>query len=129
MTLNFMYNIMNPNTGITIYVNDVYAHYYEKKEDIPIALFGYDITFIGSDSDGLEINLNVPYVTYEELDIYGKLNAIDKYVNVLCPFDDFCEVHDMAELENWCVTFWEESEYNLDKDGNWYDENHNCISE
>lgn len=129
MTLNFLYNIMNPNTGITIYLNDVYAHYYETKEDIPIALFGYDVTNMGSDSDGLEIWLNVPYVSYEDLDVYAKLKAVDAYVNKLCPYDDFTDAHDLQELENWCLAFWANSEYNLDKNGNWYDEEHHCISE
>ena len=129
MTLNALYNMIESNTGIKIYINSAMTHYCADKKEIPIALFKYDIVSIGNDSDGLKVNLNVPYVSYEDLDVYAKLNAVNGYVNVICSYDDFTEAHDLQELENWCIAFLENSEYNLDKDGNWYDEDYNCITE
>ena len=62
-------------------------------------------------------------VKFNELDIYGKVNCMDQFMNILCPYEDFrgMTIEEMgANVDYWVEEcpeqFW------FDTDGNWYDE-------
>ena len=122
LTIGNIYEIMYDKHGLTLYINDIFARYFINKTEIPIQYMDYEITDVGSDEDGLVIHAYVPYVEYEELDIRAKLNALDQYVNIIHAHDDFADVTNMRELEDCAYYFWKDSDYTLDKHGNFYDE-------
>lgn len=62
-------------------------------------------------------------VKFEDLDFYAKLNCMDQFVNVMCPYEDYRDMtlEEMAiNIEYWLEPY--PDQYWIDKDGNWYDE-------
>lgn len=121
LTIGNIYEMMYDKHGLTLYINEIFAKHFANRTEIPIQYMDYEITDIGSDEDGLVIHVYVPYVEYEELDMRAKVNAINQYVNIIHAHDDFADVINMRELEDCVYSFWEDSDYALDKFGNWYD--------
>lgn len=64
---------------------------------------------------------NYNFIRYDDLNAEAKLNCLTTYVYTICPYEHF-EYLNLTELENCVREFWKMSEYTLDKDGNWYDE-------
>ena len=61
-------------------------------------------------------------VNYDELNVEAKLNCLAKYVYNICPYEDFSDLKNIEELEYCVREFCKLSDYTLDKNGNWYDE-------
>ena len=64
---------------------------------------------------------------YGELNAEAKLNCINGYVYNICAYEHFDDLNTMQELEECVREFFINSEYHLDKFGNWYDEDSNKI--
>ena len=60
--------------------------------------------------------------TYDELNVEAKLNCLTGYVYNICPYEDFGDLKSIEELEYCVRECWKSSNYTLDKNGNWYDE-------
>ena len=60
--------------------------------------------------------------TYDELNVEAKLNGLAEYVHNLCAYGDFGNMKSIEELEYCVREFCKLSDYTLDKNGNWYDE-------
>ncbi len=67
------------------------------------------------------------YVSYDELNVKAKMNCLTTYMYKICAYEHFDDLKNIEELEDCVREFWEVSEYTLDKDGNWYDEDSNRI--
>lgn len=62
-------------------------------------------------------------VKFEDLDLYAKLNCMDQFVNIMCPYEDYSDLtlEEMAiNIEYWLEPY--PDQYWIDLDGNWYDE-------
>ena len=60
--------------------------------------------------------------TYDELNVEAKLYCLTGYVYNVCPYEDFSDLKSIEELEYCVREFLKSSDYTLDKNGNWYDE-------
>lgn len=60
--------------------------------------------------------------TYDELNVEAKLNCLAEYVYNICPYEDFGDLKSIEELEYCVREVLKSSDYTLDKNGNWYDE-------
>jgi len=67
----------------------------------------------------LEIMYNV--TDFDDLNGEAKVNCMSDYIYKICPYEHF-EYLNLTELEDCVREFWRQSEYTLDKYGNWYDE-------
>ena len=63
---------------------------------------------------------------FNDLDGEAKLNCLYNYVNKIFPYDEFGNLT-IAEIEKCAYEFWRESEYIVDKYGDWYDEELNKV--
>lgn len=122
MTISDIYKTLDKNIGITIYVNDNYARYCKTKSNIPIMDMGDEITYIGMDEDGIVIHIEKTGVSYDSLDIRAKINAVDTFINIIAPYEDYAHIEDMTVIDDMAYNFWVDSEYTIDVNGNWYDE-------
>ena len=60
-------------------------------------------------------------VQYNDLDIIGKINCIDGYINKICPYEDVEEC-DLSDMEYNVREFLKETEsYAIDECGCWYE--------
>lgn len=95
----------------------------------------YDVIYINSrpnviidkDCDYINIAIDVFNVTYDDLNAEAKLNCINDYVYKICAYEHFDDLNTMQELEECIREFFINSEYHLDKFGNWYDEDYQKI--
>lgn len=122
MTISDIYKTLDKNIGVTIYVNDNYARYCKTKSNIPIADMGDEITYIGMDEDGIVIHIKKTGVLYDSLNIRAKINAVDTFINIIAPYEDYEHIEDMTVVDDMAYNFWVDSEYTIDVNGNWYDE-------
>lgn len=122
MTISEIYKTLDKNIGITIYVNDNYARYCKTKSNIPIMDMGDEITYIGMDEDGIVIHIEKTGVSYDSLDIRAKINAVDTFINIIAPYEDYEHIEDMTVIDDMAYNFWVDSEYTIDVNGKWYDE-------
>ena len=60
--------------------------------------------------------------TYDELNVEAKLHCLAEYVHNICAYGDFGNLKSIEELEYCVRECCESSDYTLDKNGNWYDE-------
>lgn len=65
---------------------------------------------------------NYNFIRYDDLNAEAKLNCLTTYVYTICAYEHFDDLKSIEELEDCVREFWKVSEYTLDKDGNWYDE-------
>lgn len=113
--------------NINVYVQDVCTKklitYYDGKNSIDTELLVYPVEHIYTHSNG-NIILEVMYdfTNYDELNAEAKLNCLTTYVYTICAYEHFDGLKNIEELEDCVKEFWKLSEYTLDKDGNWYDE-------
>lgn len=62
------------------------------------------------------------FVSYDELNVEAKMNCLTTYMHKICTYENFDDLKSIEDLEYYVREFWKVSEYTLDKDGNWYDE-------
>ena len=113
--------------NINVYVHDVCTKrlitYYDGRNSIDVKLLVYSVEHMyisGSDSVVLEVMYDV--AGYDELNVEAKLHCLTEYVHNLCAYGDFGNLKSIEELEYCVREFCKLSDYILDKNGNWYDE-------
>lgn len=113
--------------NINVYVHDVYTKelitYYDGKNSINTELLVYPVEHIyTNDSGNIVLEVMYGFVHYDELNAEAKLNCLTTYVYKICAYEHFDDLKSIEELEDCVREFWKSSEYTLDKNGNWYDE-------
>lgn len=113
--------------NINVYVRDVCTKrlitYYDGRNSIDVKLLAYPVEHMYVNDSG-DVVLGVMYdvVNYDELNIEAKLNCLAEYVYSICPYKDFGDLKSIEELEYCVREVLKSSDYTLDKNGNWYDE-------
>lgn len=118
--------------NINVYVHDVCTKrlitYYDGKNSIDTELWVYPVEHMyTNDSGGIVLEVMHDFANYDELNVEAKMNCLTTYVYTICAYEHFDDLKSIEELENCVREFWKVSEYILDKDGNWYDEDLNKI--
>lgn len=118
--------------NINVYVHDVCTKklitYYDGKNSIDTKLWKYPVEHMYT-TDGGNVVLEVIYdiSNYDELNVEARLNCLTIYIYKICAHEHFNDLQSIEELEDCVREFWKLSEYTLDKNGNWYDEDFNKI--
>lgn len=73
----------------------------------------------------LEIMYSV--IDFDDLNVEAKMNCLTTYMYKICAYEHFDDLNSIEELEDCVREFWKMSDYTLDKNGNWYDEDFNKI--
>lgn len=125
MVVSEILNVINDN--INVYVYDVCTQelitYYDGKNSIHTKVLEYPVERMCTyDSGGIVLEIMYEFVHYDELNAEAKLNCLTTYVYTICAYEHFDDLKNIEELEECVRKFWEASEYTLDKNGNWYDE-------
>ena len=60
-------------------------------------------------------------ISYKDLDTRAKINCMDQYVNIICPYADDLDNAGIEEIEE-SIGYWLGDQFSIDKAGNWYDE-------
>lgn len=109
-----------------VYVHDMLTKelitYYDGKNSISDNVLIDVVEHITTTENGgiiLEIMYNV--TDFDDLNGEAKVNCMSDYIYKICPYEHF-EYLNLTELEDCVREFWRQSEYTLDKYGNWYDE-------
>ena len=118
--------------NINVYVHDACTKrlitYYDGKNSIDTELWVYPVEHIyTNDSGSIVLEVMHDFANYDELNVEAKMNCLTTYVYKICAYEHFDDLKSIEELENCVREFWQASEYILDKDGNWYDEDFNRI--
>jgi hypothetical protein len=108
---------------------------YKDKYSVNERWMDYDVIHIdsksrvvmGKDCNCINVTIDVFNVMYDELNAEAKLNCINDYVYKIYAYEHFDDLNTMQELEECVREFFINSEYHLDKFGNWYDENNRKI--
>lgn len=108
---------------------------YKDKNKVEEEWMDYDVVYINSkpniiidkNCDYINIAIDIFNVMYDELNAEAKLNCINDYVYKICAYERFDDLNTMQELEECVREFFINSEYHLDKFGNWYDEDYQKI--
>lgn len=113
--------------NINVYVQDVCTKklitYYDGRNSIDTELLVYPVEHIyTNDSGDIVLEVMYDFANYDELNAEAKLNCLTTYVYNICAYEHFDDLKNIAELEDCVREFWKMSEYTLDKNGNWYDE-------
>ena len=125
MIVSQILNVIDDN--INVYVHDVCTKrlitYYDGKNSIDTELSVYPVEHMYTNDNG-DVILEVMYdfVSYDALNAEARLNCLTTYVYTICAYEHFDDLKSIEELEDCVREFWKCSEYTLDKDGNWYDE-------
>lgn len=118
--LKDVYEVLNPDVGYTIYLNDLYTAYCEDRNYIGIQFLDDDLDCISIDEDGFTLHLYRKEAGYGELDARARINLLDKFVNVICPYEDFGYI-EVSTVEQYMICFQKENKYSFDRHGNWFD--------
>lgn len=125
MIVSDMLDVIGDNIGV--YVRDVCTKrlitYYDGRNSIDVKLLAYPVEHMYVNDSG-DVVLGVMYdvVNYDELNVEAKLNCLAEYVYNICPYEDFGDLKSIEELEYCVREVLKSSDYTLDKNGNWYDE-------
>ena len=76
---------------------------------------------ITRDGNGIVLEIMYSVTDFDDLDCEAKINCLHDYIYKICPYEHFGDLS-LLELEDCAREFWKLSEYTLDKNGNWYDE-------
>jgi hypothetical protein len=76
---------------------------------------------ITKDGNGIVLEIMYSVTDFDDLNGEAKLKCLHDYIYKICPYDHFDDMS-IAEIEECAWEFWRQSDYTLDKDGNWYDE-------
>lgn len=124
MIVSQMLDVIDDN--INVYVHDVCTKeliaYYDGRNSINTEVLEYPIEHIYTDSDSIVLEIMYNFIRYDELNAEARLNCLTTYVYTICAYEHFDDLKSIEELEDCVREFWEVSEYTLDKNGNWYDE-------
>ena len=125
MIVRQMLDIIDDN--INVYVHDVCTKrlitYYDGKNSIDVELLVYPVEHIyTNDNGGIVLEVMHDFVHYDELNAEAKLNCLTTYVYTICAYEHFDDFKTIREIEECALEFWRQSDYTLDKNGNWYDE-------
>lgn len=118
--------------NVNVYVRDVLTNElitcYDGKNSIAVHVLIYVVERMTITKDGNGIVLEIMYDATDFGDLNGeaKVNCMSDYIYELCPYEHF-EHLNLTELEDCVREFWMQSEYTLDRKGNWYDEDFNRI--
>lgn len=125
MIVSDMLDVIGDN--INVYVRDVCTKrlitYYDGRNSIDVKLLACPVEHMYVNDSG-DVVLGVMYdvVNYDELNVEAKLNCLAEYVYNICPYEDFGDLKSIEELEYCVREVLKSSDYTLDKNGNWYDE-------
>ena len=130
MIVSQILNVIDDN--INVYVHDACTKrlitYYDSKNSIETELLVYPVEHMYiNDSGNVVLEVMYDFVSYDELNAEAKLNCLTTYVYKICSYEHFDDLKSIEELEYCVREFWRQSEYTLDKNGNWYDEDFNEI--
>ena len=130
MLVSQMLDIIDDN--INVYVHDVCTKrlitYYDGRNSIDTKLWVYPVEHMyTNDSGSIVLEVMHDFANYDELNAESKLHCLTTYVYNICAYEHFDDLKSIEELEDCVREFWKVSEYILDKDGNWYDEDLNKI--
>ena len=125
MVVSNILDVIDDN--INVYVHDVCTKrlitYYDGKNSIDTELLEYLVEHIyTNDSGDIVLEVMYDFATYDTLNVEAKLNCLTTYVYKICAYEHFDGFKSIEELEDCVREFWQVSEYTLDKNGNWYDE-------
>ena len=118
--------------NVNVYVRDVLTNElitcYDGKNSIATHVLIDAVERMTTTRDGNGIVLEIMYsaTDFDDLNGEAKLNCLHDYIYKICPYDHF-EYLNLTELEDCVREFWRQSDYTLDKNGNWYDEDFNRI--
>lgn len=70
---------------------------------------------------------NYDFIRYDDLNAEAQLNCLTTYVYTIRAYEHFDDFKSIRELEDCVREFWKISEYTLDNDGNWYDEDDEIV--
>lgn len=124
-----MLDIIDDN--INVYVHDKLTKelitYYDGKHNIGTHVLVDTVEGIyTTDNGGIVLEIMYNAVDFDDLNGEAKINCMWDYMYELCPYEHF-EHLSFTELEDCVREFWRQSEYTLDRKGNWYDEDFNRI--
>ena len=129
MIVSQVLDIIDENKNV--YVQDMLTKelitYYDSKNSISDNVLIDVVEHITTTENGgiiLEIMYNV--TDFDDLNGEAKVNCMSDYMYKICPYEHF-EYLNLTELEDCVREFWRQSDYTLDKNGNWYDEDFNRI--
>lgn len=130
MIVSQMLDVIDDN--INVYVHDVCTKrlitYYDGRNSIDVELLVYPVEHIyTNDSGSIVLEVMYDFTNYDELNAEAKLNCLTTYVYKICAYEHFDDFKSIREIEDCVREFWKMSDYTLDKDGNWYDEDFNRI--
>ena len=113
--------------NINVYVHDVCTKrlitYYDGRNGIDTEVLEYPVKHIyTNDSGNIVLEVMYDFVRYDELNAEARLNCLTTYVYTICAYEHFDDFKTIREIEDCVREFWKMSEYTLDKNGNWYDE-------
>lgn len=113
--------------NINVYVHDVCTKelitYYDGKNSINTEVLEYPVEHMyTNDSGSIILEIMYDFIRYDDLNVEAKLNCLTTYVYKICAYEHFDDLKNIEFLESCVRGFWEVSEYTLDKNGNWYDE-------
>ena len=125
MLVSNMLDVIDNN--INVYVHDVCTKrlitYYDGRNSIDTKLLVYPVEHMyTNDSGSIVLEVIYDFTSYDDLNAEAKLNCLTKYVYNICAYEHFDDLKSIEELEDCVREFWKMSDYTLDKDGNWYDE-------
>ena len=113
--------------NVNVYVRDVLTNelitYYDGKNSIAVHVLTDTVERMTITKDGNGIVLKIMYsvTDFDDLNGEAKLNCLHDYIYKICPYEHFDDMS-ILEIEECAWEFWNLSEYTLDKNGNWYDE-------
>lgn len=130
MIVSQVFAIIDEN--VNVYVRDALTNelitYYDGKNSIDVELLVYPVEHIyTTDNGNIVLEVMYDFTNYDELNAEAKLNCLTTYVYTICAYEHFDDLKSIEELEDCVREFWKVSEYTLDKNGNWYDEDFNKI--
>ena len=122
-------DIIDENKNVYVYdmLTKELITYYDGKNSISDNVLIDVVEHITTTENGgiiLEIIYNV--ADFDDLNGEAKVNCMSDYIYKIYPYEHF-EYLNLTELEDCVREFWRQSDYTLDRKGNWYDEDFNRI--
>ena len=113
--------------NINVYVRDVCTKklitYHDGRNSIDTELLVYPVEHMyTNDSGNIVLEVMHDFTNYDDLNVEAKMNCLTTYVYKICAYEHFDDFKSIREIEDCVREFWKLSEYTLDKNGNWYDE-------
>lgn len=130
MIVSQVFAIIDEN--VNVYVRDALTNelitYYDGKNSIVehVLVDTVERMTITKDGNGIVLEIMYSVTDFDDLNGEAKLNCLHDYIYKICPYEHFDDMS-ILEIEDCAREFWKLSEYTLDKNGNWYDEDLNKI--